>query len=120
MSAPLKLLILEDEPIVLLDLKMAVEDEGMVPLGASRQSEALDLIAREAPDAAILDVSLGRSETCWPVADRLDELGIPYLLHTGDLDRQGERIQEARAPVILKPSIASHIVQRARDLATGG
>ena len=30
-------------------------------------------------DAAVLDVHLGRGETVYPVADRLDRSGVPYL-----------------------------------------
>jgi CheY-like chemotaxis protein len=49
--------------------------------------QALELIEREAEalDGAVLDVNLGRGETAYPIADRLNELGVPYLFATGDV-----------------------------------
>ena len=57
--AGLRVLIVEDEPFIALDLAFGVEEAGGVPLGpASSVAQALRLIENELPDAAIVDVDL--------------------------------------------------------------
>jgi len=57
-------------------------------------------------------VNLGRSETCEPVAVELKKRGVPFLLHTGDLDRTGEALRELNAPIMAKPSGAEEVVAK--------
>ena len=114
-TAP-RVLILDDEPIILMDLGFALEDAGAKVLDARSVAEALELIERQTPDAAILDVNLGQGSTCAPVALRLRELGVPFVLHTGDLDRQGELVETLGAPVIPKPSSGPEVVRKALAL----
>ena len=108
-AAP-RILVLDDEPIILMDFEFALEDQGAEVLDARSVAEALEVIAARVPDAAILDVNLGRGATCAPVALRLRELGVPFLLHTGDLDRQGELVDTLGAPVVPKPSSSKDVV----------
>ena len=115
-AAPPRVLVLDDEPIILMDLEFALEDEGAVMLDARSVREALDRIGRDRPDAAILDVNLGLGTTCAPVALRLRELGVPFVLHTGDLDRQGELVETLGAPVIPKPSSGPEVVRQVLQL----
>lgn len=113
-----RVLVLDDEPIILMDLRIALEDEGAEVLDAGTAREALDHVASCRPDAAILDVNLGRGRTCEPVALRLRELGVPFVLHTGDLDRQGEIVRTLDAPVVPKPSSGTEVARRALRLVT--
>jgi len=53
-------------------------------------------------DAAILDVHLKNGERVWPVADRLAEQGIPFVLATGGHIEQPPEVHAA-APVLSKP-----------------
>ncbi len=116
-TAPPRILILEDEPLILMELSYAVEDEGANPVSANTVDRALEAIDRARPDAAILDVNLGRGTTCESVARRLEELDIPFLLHSGDLMRQGELIARIQAELIPKPSASSEVAERAVALA---
>ena len=115
-----RILILDDEPIILMDLEFALEDQGAEVLDARSVAEALEVIAARMPDAAILDVNLGRGTTCAPVALRLRDLGVPFVLHTGDLDRQGELVETLGAPVVPKPSSGAEVVRRVLGLVTSG
>lgn len=110
------ILILEDEPLILMEMSYAVEDEGARPVGVSTVERALSAIEEDRPDAAILDVTLGRGSTCEPVATRLRELGVPFLVHSGDLLRQGELIARIGAQVIPKPADSGHVAERAMAL----
>ena len=109
------LLLLEDEPLIMIDLQSAAEDLGCRVLPASTCEAALAQIEghQGTIDAAILDVSLGGSHTCLPVAEALDRLLIPYVLHSGDLDRHNERIRQLKAELIPKPADAERVIAAA-------
>ena len=118
MTGPSKtILLLEDEPLILMDLEYAAEDVGLRSLTASDVKSALQLLASDPPDCAILDVSLKAGETCLPVAEELDRQGIPYIIHSGDLDRQDERIRSLNAPRAAKPCPSDKVVRMALDHA---
>jgi CheY-like chemotaxis protein len=79
----LRVLIVEDEMLVAMNLEDMLLDLGHEVAGiASRAGPALAL-AREAEiDAAILDVNLA-GENSREVAETLDARGIPFLFATG-------------------------------------
>ncbi|PEQ11899.1 response regulator receiver protein [Novosphingobium sp. PC22D] len=105
------ILLLEDEPLILMDLEFAAEELGCLPLCASDVERALSLIeGHPEVDAAVLDVSLKDRETCIPVARALQERGIPFLLHSGDLDRKDENVRELDAMLIAKPADAAEVI----------
>jgi len=99
-----RVLIVEDEVIICLDLRTALEAAGAQVSVARKPERALEVIAEGAPDAAVLDVNLGGGDTCAPVAEKLIEIGVPFVLHSGDLDRQGELVSSIDAKVIQKPA----------------
>lgn len=112
------MLVLDDEPLILLDLEFAVEDAGCTPRTALALDEALAIVRTEPVIAAILDVSLGRGQTCEPVARELAARGIPYVLHTGDLDRMDEGVRRLGGVLVPKPTPASVVVARALEPLT--
>ena len=80
-----RVLVVEDQSLIALDLEMALNDAQATVLGPiSRVQAGLDLVAREAQiSAAILDVNVG-SEMVFPVADALLERSVPFLFATGE------------------------------------
>ncbi|TCD04885.1 response regulator [Erythrobacteraceae bacterium CFH 75059] len=108
---PLLILVVEDEPMIALDLQLALEDEGVTAQVAASCDEAHALLERHAFDGAILDVNLGPGATCRKVAGTLRSRGIPFVLHTGDLDRQGEAMRELNAMIIPKPTPAPQVIR---------
>lgn len=115
-ETPQTVLVLDDEPIILMDLEFTLTDAGMIPLTANTAARALAIIRDQQPRLAILDVNLGQGETCAPVAALLEELKIPYLLHTGDLDRHGEGVTQFDAPILAKPSSSDEVLNMLRAL----
>ncbi|MGR3466289.1 MAG: response regulator [Shimia sp.] len=109
-------LVLEDEPMIQMDLAFALEDEGARVLCAGSVREALERIEADRPHVAILDVNLGRGETCKPVADHLVALAVPFLLHSGDLNRQGELVASLGTEIVPKPTPSHVVARRALDL----
>ena len=109
-------LVLEDEPFIAMDLQYAFEDAGHEAVTAVDNEEAITCIENKPIAGAILDVSLGGGVTCQATATRLEHEGIPFILHTGDLDRVGEHLREIDAPIIAKPRPAEDVVARLIDL----
>ncbi|SPJ25121.1 hypothetical protein PAA8504_02967 [Palleronia abyssalis] len=116
-NEPTRVLVLEDEPMILMELAFAVEDRGGQPISTHSVEQAMEAISSTPPHAAILDVNLGRGTTCESVAKSLQEAGIPFILHSGDLIRQGELIARIGAEVIAKPASSDTVADRALALA---
>lgn len=77
------ILLVEDEFLVVMDVEGALLEAGVNKVHAAASvSEALDILAREAIDVALLDVNVG-NETSIPVARALSERGVPFVFATG-------------------------------------
>jgi len=115
------ILLLDDEPLILMDLEFAAQDEGCRSLCATSAGQALAFLAGADPiDVAVLDVTLQNGETCVPVARELQRLRIPYLLHSGDLDRRDETLRELGSELIAKPACSSRVIRRAMSYVGQG
>ncbi len=95
------LLLVEDQ----LDLAELVEDaladEGNTVTHADSVFEALNLLRKGRFDAAILDIELGDG-VVFPVADRLAELGVPFLFASAVYD-QVVPARHQKARFVAKP-----------------
>jgi DNA-binding response OmpR family regulator len=92
---PLKdcsLLIVEDEPLLVMDIETEFTDSGAELTVTSVLHHATILVEHDAIDAAILDHAIGE-KTCAALYDRLNERGIPFIIYTGHTlsaeDRKG-------------------------------
>ena len=78
-----RVLIVEDDPLVANYLEELLGIEGCIVLGpASRVDEALSLIERERPGAAVLDLNLNGERTI-AVAEALAARLVPFVIVTG-------------------------------------
>ncbi|UZK66223.1 response regulator [Sphingomonas sp. M1-B02] len=79
----LRVLVVEDEPIVAMCLEDILETLGCVAVGpAGRLSEGLALAQDAAIDAAILDINLG-GERSTAIASMLRARGVPFAFASG-------------------------------------
>jgi CheY-like chemotaxis protein len=78
----LRVLVIEDEALIGLDLEQMLEDLGCDVVRRSDASIDADALASLAVNAAVLDVALANGNS-YPVADLLAELGIPFIFATG-------------------------------------
>jgi two-component sensor histidine kinase/CheY-like chemotaxis protein len=77
------ILIVEDVALVASEIAHIVRTAGGIVVGpVSTLPEALAVASREPLDAAVLDVNLA-GEMVFPVADRLQARGVPFLFLTG-------------------------------------
>jgi DNA-binding response OmpR family regulator len=75
------LLVVEDEPLVGLDIAETLTTSGASAMSAGKVADAIAAADRAEVSAAILDIRLG-GEDCSPVCQHLSARGIPVpLLH---------------------------------------
>jgi DNA-binding response OmpR family regulator len=80
---PLRVLVVEDEPVVAMCLEDILDALGFVTVGpAGRLSEGLALAGGEMLDAAILDINLG-GERSTAIAEVLRGRGVPFAFASG-------------------------------------
>jgi CheY-like chemotaxis protein len=80
---PHDVLIVEDDPIIALDLEDTILGFGVASVrSAGNVAVALDMIAARAPDFALLDVGL-TDEQSFEIAEKLADLKIPFAFVTG-------------------------------------
>lgn len=78
-----RVLVVEDEPMLSLDLQDILADLGFEVAGAAARIEpALELARKLAFDVAILDVNIG-DQSILPVAEIVDGRGLPIVFATG-------------------------------------
>jgi CheY-like chemotaxis protein len=89
---PQRILILDDEMLIALELESIVRDLGFDVLGPVGDVEAaLSMARQEQIDAAVLDIHLNGNSTSYPVAEALESRRIPFMFVTGiDKRRLGE------------------------------
>lgn len=77
------ILVIEDDPLIAMDLASTLNAAGYRIMGpAATNAEALRLLHTEVPDVTVLDINLG-SEMSFPVFDYLNELGAPFITLSG-------------------------------------
>jgi CheY-like chemotaxis protein len=98
----LSVLVVEDEALVSLLIESMLGDLGCDEVWyASDVKQALELLAENTPDAAVLDVNLA-GEQVYPVARRLATAAVPFIFATG-YGASGIDQEWASRPVIQKP-----------------
>jgi PAS domain S-box-containing protein len=110
------LLIVEDEPLLAMQMSKSLEEFGWSILGVAGSIEEANrlLSDRARPDVAILDVDLAGMPV-FPLARSLRRLGIPFLFCTGYEDL--EYVQEfAHCRTVRKPATVLQIVRGLRDV----
>jgi CheY-like chemotaxis protein len=98
-----RILVVEDEALVALQLQEDLESDGHHVVGPARCLEqGISLALSEDIDAALVDVSLGR-DTSTPIADQLIARNIPFAFATGYAD--GTMLPEhlRKVPRLSKP-----------------
>ena len=97
-----RVLVIEDESLIAMLLEDLLPEMGYtVEALAATVSEALALLEQRPVDLAVVDVNLG-GESSFPVADVLQQRGIPFLFTTG-YGQMGLPEPYSALPVLQKP-----------------
>jgi len=99
----MSILIVEDEPLIAMMLEDFLDSLGhQIVATVDSVGDALARVDEGGFDIAIVDVHLRDGENAWPIADRLNERGVPFVLSTGGhVDPPPARY--AARPVLAKP-----------------
>lgn len=118
-ATPCRVLIVEDELLVGMEMANALKDEGWEVLGpVGTVEEAFAVLTQESsPHAAVLDINLN-GQLVYPVADLLRTRSIPYLFCTGYEAADADR-RYAQHPIVHKPTNLRILVEEVRNLCCG-
>jgi DNA-binding response OmpR family regulator len=106
------LLVVEDEPLVSLDIAQMLTASGAHVVSACRIADAIAAVDRIEVCAAILDINLGQ-EDCSPICRHLSERGIPFLFYTGYADPLKDW---SGVPIVAKPASSQQVVDAVERL----
>lgn len=96
-----RILVVEDENWVAMELAWLVQEAGYTVLGPERTvAEARKALGKTKVDLALLDVAL-RGETVFPLSRMLEGLGVPFIFVTGNPTLLPA--EYSRRPLVPKP-----------------
>ncbi len=118
----LRILIVEDDAQLAITLKYLVEDNPRYRVVAMAEDAERAIAAAELhePDLVLLDLHLARATTGFPVAVRLNELGVPCLFVSGKAPRFP--MPDLALGCLMKPFTAEDVhrsLAMAEDLLRG-
>ena len=103
------ILIIEDEPLIALEVHAAFNAAGASIVSAANKKEALPMIGLPGLSAAVVDMSLGEDD-CSDVCKRLSDSGVPFVFYTGDA--RADILQKwPDAPILTKLADKQRIVE---------
>lgn len=108
-------LLLEDEPLIALDLEMTLGNAGFDVTTVTSCSEALEWLDVCRPDIVIVDIILSDGP-CHAVVKQLVADGIPFLVHSGDHPSMHADTPFAGGKWVSKPADVGEMARAAREL----
>src|SRR4051812_4328177 len=104
-----KVLVVEDQAIIGLDLQVSIEAAGYLVTGiAPTVDAAIAQMEASRPDAVLLDVGMG-GEPDFALADLLAERAIPFVFVTG-YTRDSIPSKHKARPIVMKPCMAAQLL----------
>jgi len=115
MNEPMRVLVADDNPELVLLYQAVLEDAGYDVVSASSGIAAIDAAAATRFDAAVLDVLMpGVSGDAIAEQFKLEHPDLPVLLITGDYGEQF--VTDSPVPVLHKPFAPEQLVHAVRQL----
>jgi DNA-binding NtrC family response regulator len=111
-----RLLVVEDDAILLMELEEILQEAGAEIVGRCRTvADALASVEKDAISAAVLDVRIGNF-TIAPVARQLGQRGTPFFFYTGQVVSDPALEEWRGCKIVAKPAQAQTIVSAVVDL----
>jgi light-regulated signal transduction histidine kinase (bacteriophytochrome) len=109
-------LLVEDSLIISLDAEDILGRLGTEHVSTQATAQgALDYLEAAKPSLAILDINLG-DRTSFPVADRLLEIGVPFIFASGYGEQASLPIEHRNRPVVQKPYTLENVATALADI----
>ena len=105
------ILIVEDEPVIAMDVAQAFERAGAATAVASTLHHALVLVENENLSAAVLDHVLSDGDSS-PLCRRLEERGLPFVVYSGLGKLEGPCALGAQVAKPEKPDVLVAMVAK--------
>ena len=121
MTAQKKILIVDDEPSIVLSLEFLMGKAGFKVSTAADGNEGLERMAAEQPDLVLLDVNMpGRNgyEVCQAIRENPDWGGVKIVMLTAkgrDIERE-KGLAMGADDYVTKPFSTQQVVARVREL----
>lgn len=112
-------LLVEDSLIIALDAEDILARLGADGVAVHATTDgALDYLDTAAPALAVLDINLGDS-TSFPIADRLSDLGIPFIFASGYGEQASLPMEHRSRQVLQKPYTLENMARALLELLEG-
>lgn len=112
----LRILVVEDETIIAMELQSTFEDEGAEVVGpAFTLKQGMELAIQQDFSAAVLDLRLGRDPVS-PIARALAARNIPFLFYSGQPPDDPIRAEWPEAFIVAKPATGASLIRAVRHL----
>lgn len=106
-----RVLVVEDDAILLMDMEMILRDAGAEIVGSCRTiMDALTTVRKQPLSIAVLDVRIG-GETIAPVARLLCKHGTPFVFYTGQVGKDPALAEWAGSRIVAKPAPGRTIIE---------
>jgi CheY-like chemotaxis protein len=111
----LRILLVEDDPLIRLDLEESLAELGAIVTAASNVPDALTLIAATTLDFAVLDFELG-AETSEPIAHAARARNLPFLYLSGYSEQDARFHGWPAIRVLAKPLSATTVARAIQEV----
>jgi len=111
----LRILLVEDDPLIRLDLETSLTEIGAIVTAASNVTKALEALEASALDFAVLDFELG-AETSEPIAKAAQARNVPFLFLSGYSEHDERFSNWPGIRVLAKPLSTARIARGIRDV----
>lgn len=111
-----KILIVEDEFYLAMDISEEIEQAGGTVLGPCRDIAASMIQLEAGPDVAVVDINLGEGPS-FEIARALEERGVPFVFLTG-YDAATIPPEFAHVESVNKPADAARVIDVIARLTT--
>ncbi|MGN3974086.1 response regulator [Tsuneonella sp. SYSU-LHT278] len=110
-----RIMIVDDEALVLLDLVLTVEGLGFrVFCDCTSVADAMQALGTGRPDAALLDIDVGGIPV-WPLARALKSRGVPTIFVSANHAHKELEGEFAHCRVIDKPASSRDITEALKE-----
>ena len=112
----LVILVIEDEPLVALDVQQAFEDAGATVVVARTLAAALLAVEDSSVSAAIVDHALGDGDSS-EICERLKQRSVPFIIYSGFAHLDGacadaNHVNKPASPSVLVATVTGLLASR--------
>ncbi|MET0530180.1 MAG: response regulator [Microvirga sp.] len=119
---PVTALIVEDEPLIAVELGDVLTSRGVKEVGYATMAEATEAVARRRWGVVLLDIGLGTGESMLALAASLRKGKVPFIFCSGSSERPAgfERVPLVRKPYRPSDIIAALLMAGVSQIETQG